>query len=247
MVGVFERVFEIGSTYRAEQSATTRHLSEFLTIDAEMGFIEFIDLQKHMGDLLLSVVERSWADHETVFKQWNTLKPTLPESSDDIPRITIDEIHEMFFKATKEDHREEGDLAPAEEKWICQWAKKNKNSEAVFVTGWSAKDKTFKFYHRANQDDPAIADRADLLFRGIEITTLSMRQHRYDILVEQLRAMGGDPEDPGFVAYISAFKYGMPPHGGFGLGFERLIEKLFSLNNVKEATLFPRDINRLAP
>ena len=115
------------------------------------------------------------------------------------------------------------------------------------MTGWSAKDKTFKFYHRASEADLEIAERADLLFRGIEITTLSMRQNNYNVLVEQLRAMGGDPEDPGFAAYISAFKYGMPPHGGFGLGFERLIEKLFNLNNVKEATLFPRDINRLAP
>ena len=247
MVGVFERVFEIGSTYRAEQSATTRHLSEFLTVDAEMGYIEFEDLQKLMGDLLLTIAHRSWTDYETLFKQWNANKAILPSTSEEIPRITINEIHDMFFKATKEDHREEGDLAPAEEKWICQWAKKNKNSEAVFVTGWSAKDKTFKFYHRASEADPETAERADLLFRGIEITTLSMRQHNYNVLVEQLRAMGGDPEDPGFSAYISAFKYGMPPHGGFGLGFERLIEKLFNLNNVKEATLFPRDINRLAP
>jgi nondiscriminating aspartyl-tRNA synthetase len=247
MVGVFERVFEIGSTYRAEQSATTRHLSEFLTVDAEMGYIEFEDLQKLMGDLLLNIVHRSWTDYEALFKQWNSNKAVLPSTSEEIPRITINEIHDMFFKATKEDHREEGDLAPAEEKWICQWAKKNKNSEAVFVTGWSAKDKTFKFYHRASKENSEIAERADLLFRGIEITTLSMRQHNYDLLVEQLRSMGGDPEDPGFAAYISAFKYGMPPHGGFGLGFERLIEKLFNLNNVKEATLFPRDINRLAP
>jgi len=138
-------------------------------------------------------------------------------------------------------------LAPAEEKWICEWAKKNKGSDAVFVTGWSAKSKTFKFYHKASADNPEIAERADLLFRGVETTTLSMRQNNYETLVAQLKAMGGNPDNPGYAAYLSAFKYGMPAHGGFGLGLERLVEKLLNLNNVKEATLFPRDINRLAP
>jgi nondiscriminating aspartyl-tRNA synthetase len=247
MVGVFERVFEIGSTYRAEPSATTRHMSEFLTVDAELGFINFEELMNTMGALLIHVVEDSWAKCEPNFKKWNVTKSKLPETPEEIPRITIDEIHEMYLKATKEDHTGEGDLVPGEEKWICEWAKKNKGSDAVFVTGWSAKDKTFKFYHKADAENPDIAERADLLFKGVEITTLSMRQHNYEELVKQLKAMGGDPEDPGFAAYISAFKYGMPPHGGFGLGLERLVEKLFNLNNVKEATLFPRDINRLNP
>lgn len=247
MVGVFERVYEIGSTYRAEPSATTRHMSEFLTVDGEMGFIDFDELINTVGGLLKHVVDKSWEDCESAFRAWNVQKAKLPETAEAIPRISIEEIHEMFFKATKEDHREEGDLAPAEEKWICEWSKKNKGSDAVFVTGWSAKDKTFKFYHRADAQNPDIAERADLLFRGVEITTLSMRQHNYTALVEQLRAMGGDPEEAGFAPYFSAFKYGMPAHGGFGMGLERLTEKLFNLNNVKEATLFPRDINRLAP
>ena len=247
MVGVFERVFEIGSTYRAEMSATTRHMSEFLTVDGEMGFIDFDQLINTVGGLLIHVVDDSWKNCEQHFKPWNVSKAKLPQKAQDIPRITIEEIHEMFFKATKEDHRAEGDLAPAEEKWICEWSKKNKGSDAVFVVGWSATDKTFKFYHKASSQNPEIAERADLLFRGVEITTLSMRQNNYQTLVKQLKAMGGNPDDAGFAAYLSAFKYGMPPHGGFGLGFERLIEKLFNLNNVKEATLFPRDINRLAP
>lgn len=247
MVGVFERVFEIGSTYRAEPSATTRHMSEFLTVDAEMGFVEFDELLNVLGSLLIHVVDTTWKNCEPHFKTWNVNKAALPKDASDIPRLTISEIHELFFKATKEDHRDEDDLAPAEEKWICEWAKKNKQSDAVFVTGWPAKSKTFKFYHQANAEDPTIANRADLLFRGVEITTLSMRQHDYKKLVEQLKTMGGNPDEPGYQAYLSAFKYGMPPHGGFGLGLERLVEKLFNLNNIKEATLFPRDINRLYP
>jgi len=105
-----------------------------------------------------------------------------------------------------------------------------------------------KFYHRKNANNPELAERADLLFRGVEVATISMREHRYDVLVKQLKALtDGDPDDPGFKYYLSAFKYGMPPHGGFGLGLERLNQKLVGLANVKEATLFPRDINRLTP
>ena len=247
MVGVFERVFEIGSTYRAEPSATTRHMSEFITIDCEMGFVNFEQLQNRLGDLLITIVNESWDRCEPHFKSWNVTKAQLPEKAEDIPRITIDEIHEMYFKATKIDYRGEDDTRPEEERWICEWAKKNKGSDAVFVTGWSAKSKTFKFYHKAAPNNPDIAERADLLFRGVEIVTLSMRQHEYKKLVQQLKDMGGNPDAAGYAAYLSAFKYGMPPHGGFGLGLERLVEKLFKLNNVKEASLFPRDINRLAP
>lgn len=247
MVGVFERVFELGSTYRAEPSATTRHMTEFITIDAELGFVDFNELLNVAGGLLIHVVNSTWETNETAYKTWNVAKAQLPTEAQEIPRITIDEIHEMFLRATKEDHTGEDDLAPAEEKWICEWAKKNKGSDAVFVTGWSAKSKTFKFYHKADPSQPDVALRADLLFRGVEIATISIRQHEYPKLVEQLKAMGGTPDHPGYASYLSAFKYGMPPHGGFGMGLERLVEKLFNLNNIKEAALFPRDINRLAP
>ncbi len=247
MVGVFERVFEIGSTYRAEPSATTRHLTEFLTVDCELGFVTFEELQNLLGNLLIHVVDETWKTNEASFKKWNVAKAELPEKAEAIPRVTIDEIHEMYLKATKEDFTGEDDLRPDEERFICEWAKKNKGSDAVFVVGWSAKSKTFKFYHKANEKNPDIADRADLLFRGVEITTLSMREHDYKKLIEQLKAMGGNPDNSGYASYLSAFKYGMPPHGGFGLGLERLVEKLFKLNNIKEATLFPRDINRLTP
>ncbi|MEO8785318.1 MAG: aspartate--tRNA(Asn) ligase [Candidatus Saccharimonadales bacterium] len=247
MVGVFERVFEIGSTYRAELSATTRHMSEFLTVDGEIGFVDFEELQNIVGGLLIHVVNDTWQTCQAAYKSWNVAQAKLPAKAEDIPRITISEIHDMFFATTKEDHRSEGDLAPAEEKWICQWASKNKSSDAVFVTGWSATDKTFKFYHKVSSDDAKIAERADLLFRGVELSTLSMRQHDYQQLIKQLKATGGNPDDSGYAAYLSAFKYGLPPHGGFGLGLERLVEKLFNLANIKEAALFPRDINRLTP
>jgi len=247
MVGVFERVFETNPTFRAEPSATTRHMTEYITIDAEMGFIEFEDLMNFAGGALLAVVGAVKQDCPDALKYWNVPDFVLPTKPQDIPRITIEEIHQKFLKATKEDHTGEDDLAPAEERWVCEWAKKQMNSEAVLVTGWPSKSKTFKFYHRANEENPEIADRADLLFRGVEIATLSMREHRYDRLIKQLKSMGGDPKSPGYQALLSVYKYGMPAHGGFGWGLERTVEKILNLNSVKEATLFPRDINRLAP
>jgi nondiscriminating aspartyl-tRNA synthetase len=247
MVGVFERVFETNPTFRAEPSATTRHMTEYITIDAEIGFITFEELQNYAGSCLLSIIDTVKQDCAAELKMWNVPEFVLPSKAEDIPRLTIHEIHEKFLAATKEDHSGEDDLAPAEERWVCDWAKQEKGSEAVLVIGWPSKSKTFKFYHRKNEDNPDIADRADLLFRGVEIATLSMRENRYDQLIKQLEANGGNPKNPGYAPLLSAYKYGMPPHGGWGWGLERTVEKILNLNSVKEATLFPRDINRLAP
>lgn len=247
MVGVFERVFETNPTFRAEPSATTRHMTEYITIDAEIGFIEFEDLQNYAGKALIQVVRTVEKDCAEELRKWNVQPVVLPAKAEDIPRLGIHDIHEMFLKATKEDHTGEDDLAPAEERWVCEYAKKNLGSEAVLVVGWPSKSKTFKFYHRANEEHPEIADRADLLFRGVEIVTLSMREHRYDRLIAQLKAMGGNPDNPGYAPLLSVYKHGMPPHGGWGWGLERTVQKILGLNSVKEAALFPRDINRLAP
>jgi nondiscriminating aspartyl-tRNA synthetase len=222
-------------------------MTEYITIDAEIGFIEFEELLAIAGDCLLFVVNKIKKDCAGELKAWQVEPFVLPANADAIPRLAIHDIHEMYFNATKENHTGEDDLAPSEERWICDWSKKEKGSEAVFVTGWSAKSKTFKFYHRANEQHPELADRADLLFRGLEIVTLSMREHRYERLIAQLKANGGDPNSPGYAPLLSAYRYGMPPHGGWGWGLERMVEKILGLNSVKEAALFPRDINRLAP
>ena len=243
MVGVYERAYEINPTYRAEPSATTRHMSEFITVDAEMGFIEFPDLLNLLSNLLNSVVNDVWKNNEVELKLWEAKKPVLPAK---IPTMTMAEIHEKYSKDTKQNSVGEKDLRPDEERWICEYAAKNLSSEAIFVTDWPASE--MKFYHQAQEKNPELAERTDLLFRGVEIATGSMREHRYDKLIEQLKKMtGSNPDDPGFKYFLQAFKYGMPPHGGFGLGLERLTEKIIGLHNVKEATLFPRDMNRLAP
>jgi nondiscriminating aspartyl-tRNA synthetase len=243
LVGVFERVFEIAPVYRAEPSATTRHMTEYVSIDGEMGFITIDDLKKFLSGLLNHVVDEVWKVHEEDLKKWNATKPVLPK---EIPSLSMEEIHALYTKATGTNTVGEKDLRPDEEKWICDYAKKNLKSEAVFVTDWPASD--MKFYHKAQSGNPELADRVDLLFRGLEITTGSMRENNHATLVKQLQEMaGGNPEDPGFKYFLMAMQAGMPPHGGFGMGLERLTEKIIGLNNVKEATLFPRDINRLSP
>ncbi len=243
MVGVFERVYEMGPVYRAEPSVTTRHMSEYISLDAEVGFIDFDQLLTMVSELLGCMVDYAWEHAKDELELLGAVKPKLKE---ELPRLTMAEIHDLYSKATGENTRDELDLLPAEERWVCEYAAKELGSEAVFVTDWPARDA--KFYHKIDDERPEIAVRADLLFRGVEVVTTSMREHHYDKLVAQLKKMAkGDPDSEGFRNFLMAFKYGMPPHGGFGMGLERVTQELIGLGNVKEATLFPRDTKRLAP
>ncbi len=241
MVGVFERVFEIAPAFRAELSATTRHVSEVTMLDVEMGFIDSQDdVLKALESLVFNILTKVYEEHAADLKSLNAPELVLkPE----FPRYSMKQIHEMYQQATGKDMSKEIDLTPDEEKWICDYAKKNDGSEAVFATGLPVSK--MKFYHMKGDDDTARS--ADLLFRGIEISTAPQREHRYQTLIEQMKAAGVDPEAPGFAPYVAAFKHGLPAHGGFGFGIDRLVEKTVGLSNVKEAILFPRDINRLAP
>jgi len=174
---------------------------------------------------------------------WGAVKPVLPK---EIPSMTMADIHEKYTAATGTKTVGEKDLRPDEERWICEYARDNLGSEAIFVTDWPASE--MRFYHKAQAGRPQFADRIDLLFRGLEMVTGSMRENRHDIVRKQLIDMvGGDPEAPGFKYFLMAMQAGMPPHGGFGMGLERITAKMIGLNNIKEASLFPRDINRLAP
>ena len=241
MVGVFERVFEIAPAFRAELSATTRHVSEVTMLDVEMGFIEgHDDVLSLLQDLVYTVLTRAYEEHAEELKKLNAPELILkPE----FPRYTMAEIHQMYTKETGKDTTKELDLTPEEEKWICEYTKKNQGCEAVFATNLPAEK--MKFYHMDNGDGTARS--ADLLFRGIEISTAPQREHRYENLIAQMEKAGINPEDPGFVHYVNAFKHGLPAHGGFGFGLDRLAEKTIGLANIKEAILFPRDVNRLAP
>jgi nondiscriminating aspartyl-tRNA synthetase len=242
MVGSLERVYEIAPVYRAEPSVTTRHMSEYISVDAEFGFITFDDLLDLLSGLLNHVADSVWKHNAP---QLEALAAERPKLTKDVPRITMGEAHRLYTEATGQNTIGEKDLFPAEERWICEYSAKELGSDAVFITEWPASE--MKFYHYADPERPEIAIRADLLFRGVEIVTASMREHRFEVLLSQLAAIKGDPESDGFRYFLQAFKYGMPPHGGFGLGLERLTQLLIGLSNVKEASLFPRDTKRLAP
>jgi nondiscriminating aspartyl-tRNA synthetase len=243
MVGVFERVFEIAPVYRAEPSATTRHMTEYISIDAEMGFVDIEDIKKLLSGILNAAADDVWQYCEGELNEWAATRPMLPK---EIPSMSMADIHAKYSEATGENSVGEKDLRPDEERWACEYALEHLKSEAIFVTDWPASE--MKFYHKAQDGRQEFADRFDLLFRGVEIATGSMREHRYEIVRKQLiEQAGGDPEAPGFKYLLMAMQAGMPPHGGFGMGLERLTQKIIGLNNVKEASLFPRDINRLAP
>lgn len=242
MVGAFERVYEIGPAFRAEPSATTRHVSEVTMLDIEMGFIDsHEDVLNMVQDMTYDAVTKVYEQFGDDLKSWNAPELVLKP---DFPRFTVAEAHDLYSKANNTDTRNEKDLLPDEEKWICAHAKKELGCEAVFVTNFPKE--AMKFYHRLSDDGQTVM-WADLLFRGLEIATCPMRENRYEILVEQMKAAGLDPEHPGYKYFLQAMKHGLPAHGGCGYGIDRLVEKTLGLGNVKEAILFPRDINRLTP
>jgi len=243
MAGSFERVFEIGPTFRAEPSMTSRHMSEITMLDIEMAFIEkHEDVLQFTEKLLYNILTRVYAEHADTLK---LLKAPELVIKPNFPRYAVDQIHEMYTKATGESTIGEKDMRPDEERWIVEYAKEHDGCELVFVTEFPVE--AMKFYHMVNPDKPNKVLWADLLFRGLEIATCPMREHRYEKLMEQMKNAGLDISHPGYKYYLQAFKYGMPPHGGFGFGIDRLVQKVLGLANVKEATLFPRDMNRLTP
>jgi len=209
----------------------------------EMGFISgHEDVLNLLQDMVYDVLARLYQEHAEELKSLNAPELTLKPQ---FPRYSMAEIHKLYQEATGKDMSQEIDLTPDEEKWICEYARTHDGCEAVFATGLP--ESKMKFYHMKGEEGSGTAKSADLLFRGIEISTVPQREHRHETLVEQMKAAGVDPAHPGFSHYLLAFKHGLPPHGGFGFGIDRLVEKTIGLGNVKEAILFPRDINRLAP
>lgn len=237
MVGVFEKVYEIGRAYRAEKSNTSRHLSEILMLDMEMGFINsFEDVLNTSESFIKYVCENTWNEAAPLLEGLGAKKPIISEK---LPRISVKDLHELMKKETGEDHTSELDVAPSEEKFISEYSQKNWNSEALFIVDFPWSDA--KFYHHQSETNPENADRADLIFRGVELATITRREVNYEKLVSQIQAKGMDSNHPGLAQYLEAFKFGMPEEGGFGLGIARFVQKMIGLDNVKEAELFPSD------
>jgi nondiscriminating aspartyl-tRNA synthetase len=240
LVPVFERVFEIGPVFRAERHNTSRHLNEYTSMDFEMGFIDgFEDVMnvecgylKYAFDLL----EREYAE------ELSLLDLKLPKLSG-IPAVRFMDAKQMLSERYGRKVSSYGDMEPAEEELVCRWAQEEYGSEFVFVTHYPTSARPF--YVMEDPEDPEITLSFDLLFRGLEITSGGQRIHGYGEQVEKMKRLGMDPED--FKGYLMLHKYGAPPHGGLGLGLERLTMQLLNLDNVRWAALFPRDMNRVEP
>ncbi|MDP2593991.1 MAG: aspartate--tRNA(Asn) ligase [bacterium] len=239
MVGVFERVFTTGNVFRAEKHSTTRHLNEYTSLDMEMGFIQsHTDVMAVENRLMRYISEHL---KKTCVDEFALLGSEIPLVPNEIPRMKLRAAQELIFKETGKDSRTEPDLDPEDERWLCQWSRREHDCDFVFITHYPVAKRPF--YTMEDPEDPGYTKSFDLLFRGVEITTGGQRRHDYENLVEGARMKGLDPDK--FSFYLQAFKYGIPPHGGWGMGLERLTQKICGLTNVKEATLFPRDINRI--
>jgi nondiscriminating aspartyl-tRNA synthetase len=240
-VGAFERVFEIGPVFRAEKHFTTRHINEYVSLDAEMGFIkDHEDVMDALTEVLRHVFKKIKEENEAELKLFGAVVPEVPKK---IPRYKLAEIKKLIKKEYDYEVPPETDIDPKGESLAGQYAKEKDGSDFVFVTHYPRDMRPF--YTMPDDENPEETKGFDLLFRGVELVTGSQRIHDYKMLVASIKRIGGKPEDFGF--YLEAFKYGMPPHGGWGLGSERLVQQLLGLPTVKEAVLFPRDVKRLEP
>ncbi len=223
MVGVFERVYEVGPVFRAEPHDTARHLAQYTSLDAEMGFVrDHRDVMAVLTSVLagMAAAVAPWADLD------------VPA---EIPAVHFAEALRIAGAPA-----DEPDLAPAHERALGEWARRQHGSEFVFVTGYPMAKRPF--YTHPDPADARFSNGFDLLFRGVELVTGGQRLHRYD---DYVAALGGDVEP--YAGYLDGFRYGMPPHGGFAIGLERFVARLLGAANVREVTAFPRDLHRLTP
>lgn len=240
MVGVFDRVFETGPVFRAEKHNTKRHLNEYTSLDFEMGFIDsFQDIMAMETGFLQYTMELLKKDYKT---ELDMLDITLPKV-DEIPQVRFDEAKRLVAEKYNRQIRNPYDLEPEEEALIGRYFEEEYGADFVFVTHYPSKKRPF--YAMDDPDDKTFTQSFDLLFKGLEVTTGGQRIHEYQMLLDKIEAKGMTTE--GMDQYLDIFKHGMPPHGGLGIGLERLTMKLIGEDNVRETCLFPRDLSRLEP
>jgi nondiscriminating aspartyl-tRNA synthetase len=241
LVGVFERVFEVGPVFRAEPHDTARHLAQYTSLDAEFGFITgYQDVMAVLRDAIAGMVA---AVRDRARSAVNLLGLNLPSVPGQIPEIHFADAQELLARNTGEDPRGEPDLAPAHERWLSEWALREYGCEFLFVTGYPMAKRPF--YTHPDPARPGYSNSFDLLFRGLELVTGGQRLHRHADYLAALAERGEDPAP--YAAYLQVFAHGMPPHGGFAIGLERWTARLTGAANVRSVTLFPRDLHRLSP
>jgi len=241
MAGVFERVFEIGTAFRAEPHFTTRHVNEYTSLDAEIAFIkDFYDVCRILNKVLGKIFRKVGEEGAEYLKLYNTQMPEVPE---EIPYVKLADIKKIIEKKYNYKISEGTDIDPEGERLAGRYAKEEFNSDFIFLTHYPWSDKPF--YTMPSPENPEETCGFDLLLRGMEIVTGSQRIHLYKMLMENMKRKGVKPD--GMEFYLNIFKFAMPPHGGWGMGSERLVQQILRLKSVKEAVLFPRDVKRLSP
>lgn len=239
LVGIFERVFSVNQIFRAEPSVTTRHLSEVTSLDAEFGFIDdwhdVLDMEEYVVRHIFSEVASKCKEELDLFDA------SLPKLSDKIPVLKLREAQSIIYKRCGRDVRDDKDLAPEDEREICKWALEEKGSDLVFISHFPTKKKPF--YVQPDPDDPEYSFSVDLLGRGVEWSSGGQRLNKYEEILKHLKEWKLKEED--VALYLQSFKYGVPPLGGFALGAERVTMHILGLKNVREASLFPRDMERV--
>jgi nondiscriminating aspartyl-tRNA synthetase len=241
MVGVFERVYEVGPVFRAEPHDTARHINQYTSLDVELGFIaDQFDVMAQLTRVLRGMLDEVAA---TCAAELALLGAGVPELPERIPHLHFTEALELLVAPLGEAVRSEPDLSPAGERWLGQWAREHHGSDWLFVTGYPMRKRPF--YTHPDPERPAYSRSFDLLFRGTELVTGGQRLHRHASYLEALAARGMTVEP--IAAYLEAFRHGMPPHGGFAIGLERFLMQLLDLPNIRLAVLFPRDLTRLSP
>ena len=239
MVGVLERVYEVAPVFRAEPHDTARHLAEYVSLDAEVGFVtDHRDVMAILETVLAGMLATIAETAAPAVKLLDLTLSTVPAA---IPVIDFGEAQQMIETATGRPTVGEPDLAPADERWLCDWALAEHNSQFVFVTGYPMSKRPF--YTHPRPEEPTASNSFDLLFGGLELITGGQRLHR----IEDYETALVGQDHTTFGGYLEAFRHGMPPHGGFAIGLERWVARLTGASNIREVTLFPRDLHRLTP
>jgi len=242
MVGVYERVFALMPFFRAENSNTVRHLTEGKQLEFEMGFFdswhEVMDIEEQFIKFVVERITQHCQAELALLGQ-----PLISAPADKpFPRVTFHQALEIYFQRSGIDERNEPDLSPSAERALCEYAREKHGTDCIFITDWLTSKRPF--YSFVNDSNPLLTNTFDLLCAGTEITSGGQRRHTYDSMVEGIQAKGLNPDD--FTDYLSIFKFGMPAHGGFGIGLERLTMTLLRLQNIREVSLFPSDPKRIA-
>ena len=241
MVGVFERVYEVGPVFRAEPHDTARHLAEYTSLDVEFAFItDHHDVMDVLTDALAGMLAAVADRAGTAVARLGITLPVVPAR---IPQIDFGDAQQLIAEHTTTDPRGEPDLAPADERCLSEWAMREHGSAFLFVTGYPSVKRPF--YTHPDPERPERTRSFDQLFNGLELVTGGQRLHRHDDYVAALTARGENPEN--YCGYLDAFAHGMPPHGGFAIGLERFVARLVDADNIRAVTLFPRDLHRLTP